>query len=52
MASFVTKVADIYLDLVNERIIIAFFLHCHDIALSPSKKTYLEANLKDLGFPT
>jgi hypothetical protein len=46
MASFVAKSTDIYLDLVDEKVIVACFLFCHDIAPPlPSKKTYLEVDI-------
>jgi hypothetical protein len=51
MASFIAKAANIYLDLVNEKVIIACFLLCHDIAPPRSKKTYPKVDLRDLGFP-
>ncbi len=51
MASFVAKGTNIYLDLVDERTIVACFLFCHDIAPPPSKKTYPKVDLRDSRFP-
>ncbi len=52
MTFFVVKVATMYSACVEERAIVTYFLHCHEIAPPTSKNMYLDVNLLKSWCPT